>query len=68
MASGCFSDDPRHSRKVSFFSFQLKEDWEYVAIVVDRLFFWTFITITTLGTLSIFLDASFHLPPDQPFP
>ncbi|XP_020655454.3 acetylcholine receptor subunit beta isoform X1 [Pogona vitticeps] len=46
----------------------LKEDWEYVAIVVDRLFFWTFITITTLGTLSIFLDASFHLPPDQPFP
>ncbi|KAJ6654875.1 hypothetical protein lerEdw1_006346 [Lerista edwardsae] len=46
----------------------LKEDWEYVAIVVDRLFFWTFITVTTIGTLSIFLDASYHLPPDEPFP
>nr|XP_034992889.1 acetylcholine receptor subunit beta [Zootoca vivipara] len=46
----------------------LKKDWEYVAIVVDRLFFWTFIIFTTLGTFSIFLDASFHLPPDQPFP
>ncbi|CAI5791546.1 acetylcholine receptor subunit beta [Podarcis lilfordi] len=47
---------------------ELKKDWEYVAIVVDRLFFWTFIIFTTLGTFSIFLDASFHLPPDQPFP
>lgn len=47
---------------------QLKEDWEYVAIVVDRLFFWTFIVFTTVGTFSIFLDASYHLPPDQPFP
>ncbi|KAM6453236.1 acetylcholine receptor subunit beta isoform 1-T1 [Liasis olivaceus] len=46
----------------------LKEDWEYVAFVVDRLFFWTFIVFTTIGTLSIFLDASFHLPPEQPFP
>ncbi|KAL8177037.1 UNVERIFIED_CONTAM: Acetylcholine receptor subunit beta [Gekko kuhli] len=46
----------------------LKEDWEYVAIVVDRLFFWTFIIFTTVGTLTIFLDASFNLPPDNPFP
>ncbi|XP_063157803.1 acetylcholine receptor subunit beta isoform X2 [Candoia aspera] len=46
----------------------LKEDWEYVAFVVDRLFFWTFIIFTSIGTLSIFLDASFHLPPEQPFP
>ncbi|XP_053118877.1 acetylcholine receptor subunit beta isoform X2 [Hemicordylus capensis] len=46
----------------------LKEDWEYVAIVVDRLFFWIFIIFTTIGTLSIFLDASFHLPPEHPFP
>ncbi|XP_007443863.2 acetylcholine receptor subunit beta [Python bivittatus] len=45
----------------------LKEDWEYVAFVVDRLFFWTFIVFTTTGTLTIFLDASFHLPPEQPF-
>ncbi|XP_061444751.1 fibroblast growth factor 11 isoform X2 [Rhineura floridana] len=46
----------------------LKEDWEYVAMVVDRLFFWTFIIFTTVGTLSIFLDARSHLTPDQAFP
>ncbi|XP_060540652.1 acetylcholine receptor subunit beta isoform X3 [Pantherophis guttatus] len=47
---------------------QMKEDWEYVAFVVDRLFFWTFIVFTTIGTLIIFLDASLHLPPEKPFP
>ncbi|XP_015685011.1 acetylcholine receptor subunit beta [Protobothrops mucrosquamatus] len=46
----------------------LKEDWEYVALVVDRLFFWTFVVFTSIGTLIIFLDASLHLPPEKPFP
>ncbi|KAJ8389287.1 hypothetical protein AAFF_G00121520 [Aldrovandia affinis] len=43
-------------------------DWQYIAIVVDRLFFWLFVVITTLGTLAMFLDASFNYTPDQPFP
>lgn len=47
---------------------QLKEDWQFVAMVVDRLFLWTFIIFTSVGTLVIFLDATYHLPPPDPFP
>ncbi|KAJ8337773.1 hypothetical protein SKAU_G00367390 [Synaphobranchus kaupii] len=46
----------------------MTEDWQYIALVVDRLFFWLFVVITTLGTLALFLDASFNYTPDQPFP
>ncbi|XP_052513736.1 acetylcholine receptor subunit beta isoform X4 [Budorcas taxicolor] len=46
----------------------LKEDWQFVAMVVDRLFLWTFIIFTSVGTLVIFLDATYHLPPADPFP
>ncbi|XP_076843547.1 acetylcholine receptor subunit beta [Brachyhypopomus gauderio] len=45
----------------------LKEDWQFVAIVVDRLFFWTFVIFTTIGTLGIFADASFNTVPSNPF-
>ncbi|XP_034020074.1 cholinergic receptor, nicotinic, beta 1 (muscle) like [Thalassophryne amazonica] len=43
-------------------------DWQFVALVVDRLFLWLFVIITTLGTLAMFLDASFNYVPDKPFP
>lgn len=43
-------------------------DWQFIALVVDRLFLWLFVIITTLGTLVIFLDASFNFTPDNPFP
>lgn len=49
------------------FHSQLKEDWQYVAMVVDRLFLWIFVILTTVGTLAIFADASFNATPTDPF-
>ncbi|KAM4611731.1 cholinergic receptor, nicotinic, beta 1 (muscle) like [Polymixia lowei] len=43
-------------------------DWQFIALVVDRLFLWLFVIITSLGTLAMFLDASFNYTPDNPFP
>lgn len=46
---------------------QLKEDWQYVAMVVDRMFLWIFVIFTTVGTLAIFANASFNHTPTDPF-
>ncbi|XP_064648324.1 acetylcholine receptor subunit alpha-like isoform X2 [Lineus longissimus] len=35
----------------------IKEDWKYVAMVLDRLFLWIFTTACVVGTLGIILQA-----------
>lgn len=37
--------------------FQVKEDWKYVAMVLDRLFLWIFTLAVIAGTAGIILQA-----------
>ena len=36
---------------------QVREDWKYVAMVIDRLQLFIFFTVTTAGTIGILMDA-----------
>lgn len=36
---------------------QIREDWKYVAMVIDRLQLYLFFIVTTIGTVAILLDA-----------
>ncbi|XP_034536900.1 neuronal acetylcholine receptor subunit beta-4 isoform X2 [Notolabrus celidotus] len=36
------------------------EDWKYVAMVVDRMFLWIFVTVCVVGTLGLFLQPVFQ--------
>lgn len=36
---------------------QIREDWKFVAMVVDRAQLWIFFLVTTIGTIGILMDA-----------
>lgn len=39
------------------YTLQVKEDWKYVAMVLDRLFLWIFTLAVLVGTAGIILQA-----------
>ena len=43
--------------ETSLFAFQIREDWKFVAMVVDRAQLWLFFLVTTIGTIGILMDA-----------
>lgn len=43
--------------QLKFLSFpQVEDDWKYVAMVIDRIFLWVFVTVCVLGTVGLFLQ------------
>lgn len=45
------------NNKLPFSPLQIREDWKYVAMVIDRLQLVLFFIVTTAGTVGILMDA-----------
>lgn len=45
-----------HSCICPFAHPQVEDDWKYVAMVIDRIFLWVFVTVCVLGTIGLFLQ------------
>ena len=41
-------------------SLQIREDWKYIALVVDRLFLWIFTLACVFGTISILQTVTLY--------
>ena len=52
-----YSLNYRSNLSLKYFHVQVLEDWRYTALVIDRLLFLVFISITILGTITILLNA-----------
>lgn len=48
---------PRAPRRLTAAPLQVKEDWKYVAMVLDRLFLWIFTLAVLVGSAGIILQA-----------
>ena len=54
------------TRMCMYFLFQTKEDWKYVALVIDRCFLWIYVAVCFLGTVGIICQAPMLYDPRQP--
>lgn len=46
-----------HVVQPALFRLQIREDWKYVAMVIDRLQLYIFFLVTLAGTVGILMDA-----------
>ena len=53
----CIPSLKLHNRLFFCLFFQIREDWKFVAMVVDRLQLYVFFLVTTVGTIGILMDA-----------
>lgn len=54
----CLTRPTCHQPWLCFLSpgLQVEDDWKYVAMVIDRIFLWVFVTVCVLGTVGLFLQ------------